>query len=151
MKKFLVLSVLFIASKSQAVMGYSPAPVLVPNSVVSSSASAVGGQAQVTITTPTNVGPYSSGYYNYLTNIHIEMFAAATLAVANGPLSCTTVGIGNTPSLGFSTVVASGTVVATDLQFANPLQANQASNVVVTCPATANVRWNVVVGYYQGS
>ena len=147
-KLFVIISLIFCYRSAYA--GSTMQPVLIPPAVNISSVSAqTGGQAQVLITTPTSSGAYSSGYFTYLTDVHIEMYPTSTLVGAGGPVYCTSAGIGGTPEWGFSTNASSGTVVITDVQYANPLQATQATNVTITCPATSNVKWNMNVSYYS--
>jgi hypothetical protein len=151
MKKMLpVVGLLFMVSKVWAGGTSTPTPILIPSALNVSSASTSGAPAQITIATPTSVGPYSSGYYNYITNVHIEEFAAANLTGLAGPLLCTSTAL-NGVQWGFSTVTSSGVVNTTDVQYANPLQGTQASTVFISCPAATNVKWNINVGYYQGS
>lgn len=114
-----------------------------------SSVSTTGGQAQITITTPTASGAYSAGYYTYFTHIRIEMWPAASLAGSGTLLSCTTTNL-NSRQFNFDTVVSSGVMVVRDLDLSSaPEPATQGSNVSITCPATTNVRWNVAVNYFQ--
>lgn len=122
--------------------------VNVPYTVNVTSASAgANGSVTVTITTPTATSPFSTGYYNYITNIHIEMYATGTLTGGSSPVKCTTTNLGGLQYL-FQTAEATGTEQVYDVQYANPLQSTQAAQTVITCPATASVLWNINVAYF---
>lgn len=154
MKKYIaIIGFLFVSSYAFAGGTSMPSPIVVPtSSIISSATVAVDGGVTVIVSSPTSgVGPYSTGYYNYITNIHIEMYAAGTLTGGATPNTCTTTNLPNNPTFKFPTASATGTTVVTDMQFANPLQANQASQVTIVCPLATNVMWNVIVGYYQAS
>lgn len=151
MKKFVIqLGFLFISSLCYA--GSTIQPVIVPPSVNISSVSCNACGAQISIASSTNVGPFSSGSYTYLTNVHLEMYASQTQMGPGGakPVLCTSTGLPNTPEWFFPVVVTSGTVTTMDTQYANPLQGTQATAVVITCPGTNGATWNMNVGYYQG-
>lgn len=130
----------------------NPQAVLVPPSVNVSTAPAAGTAGTVTLSTP-SAGAFSSGYFNYVTDVHIDMYPAnSSIAGGNGgkPVYCTSTNLPGSPQWMFSTVVTSGTVITEDFQYANPLQGTQGSQVQITCPAATNASWNINVGYYQG-
>jgi|ERR1051326_1766438 hypothetical protein len=146
MKKYLVLVLVLMASKAWA--GTYSTPVSVPAIVLVSSVTGTGAGGTVTISSPVATS-YSTGLNTYLTNIHIEMYPVATIAGSPTPLKCTTTNLNSTAYF-FNTVASSGTVQIMDMQFANPYAVpNPAINTVITCPATANIMWNIVTGYYQ--
>lgn len=149
MKKFLLILGLMSISK----IGWclTPQPVVIAPSVSISSVGISGAQAQITITTAPGSGYNSTGWYNYLTNIHIEMYAVGTLTGGATPVTCTTTGLPTAVAFKFPTAAATGTNTVTDIQFANPLQGTAGTNVVITCPATASVIWNMQVMYFSGS
>ncbi len=147
-KTLLVLAVLFVARNAHA--GYYNSYSDSLSTIVTSSATASGGQGLVTLSTPTTPSTSSSGYYNYISHIHIEMYAVSTLTGGATPVNCTTTNLPTTPVFKFQTAEATGTEQTLDMDFAYPIQANQGFQVVITCPATSNVIWNMVVTYYQG-
>jgi hypothetical protein len=120
-------------------------------SLIISSASAAGGQAQVILSSPTAASANSSGFYNYITHIHIEMYATGTLTGGATPVVCTTTNLTTTPGIRFQTAEATGTEQVYEMDFASPIQAAQASQVAITCPGTASTIWNIVVTYFQAS
>lgn len=147
LKTILSLFILgFCYSKAEA--SNNPQPVTITPSVIVSSVSVSGGQAQVLVTSPTTTSPFSTGYSNYITNIHIEYYAAGTLTGGSTPVTCTTTNLPSGMVLKFPTAEATGTEAVTDMQFANPLQVNSGSQFTLTCPGTASVIWNVEVGYF---
>lgn len=152
MKKFLVVGLMLLGPRWAFAGGTStPSPVFIPSIVtVSSTSSGASGSVAVTISSPVATS-YSSGLYTYMTNVHIEMYPLANLAVAGGPIKCTSTNL-NSAAWFFSATQSSGTVQVLDMQFANPYPApNSAINTVITCPSTANVLWNIIAGYYFAS
>lgn len=149
MKRFgLMVGALLLTS-----FGYSmtPMPVTLPYATMASSVTAAAGIATVTISTPVAT-TYSTGVNTYITHIHIEMYATGTLTGGATPVTCTTTNLPGSPVFKFQTAEATGTDQIIDLDFATPVQAsNSAANTVVSCPSTASVIWNVVVGYFQQS
>lgn len=147
MKKILfVLAVLFLTSK-----GYSapiPLPIVIQPSISVSSVSIAGAQAQILIATPTAQSANSTGYYNYLTSIRIEYYATSTLTGGATPITCVSTNLPGNPVFKFPSAEATGTEAVTDLQFANPLQATQASQITITCPGTASTLWNMTATYF---
>lgn len=127
-----------------------PTPVVLPFSVIIASASTIANtQAQVTMSSPTNSGAYSTGYYNYISNVHIDASYTGGTVGATLPLSCTTTNVSGSPSFKFPPALSTGTLQALDTKFLFPVQStNSASQTSITCPATANVMWNIIVGYF---
>ncbi len=127
-----------------------PTPTTLPPSVVTSSFTLVAGTATVTVSTPTSIGAFSSGYYNYISHIHLEMYATSTLTGGATPVTCTSTNLGGL-TLNLPTAAATGTVYLLDMPFDNAMQATQGSQVIITCPGRPNVIYNLIVAYYQGS
>ncbi len=129
----------------------TPMPVTLPYATMASSVTAVAGVATVTISTPAAT-TYSTGVQTFITHLHIEMYATGTLTGGATPVTCTTTNIPGNPVFKFQTAEATGTDQIIDLDFATPIQAtNAAANTVVSCPSTASVIWNIMVGYFQAS
>lgn len=149
MKRFIMLLAVLLTCKFAQAATSTVQPFVLPAVVSVSSISLTSSAATVTISTPTGIGAYSTGYYNYLSHVRIEMYAASALTGGATPTTCTTTGL---QSLAFKmpTALAVGALYIVDLPLDNPLQAAQASNVVISCPATTNVIWNIVGTYYQG-
>lgn len=127
-----------------------PTPVILPASVSISSVGVSGGAATLTISTPTSgVGPYSAGYYTYVSHIHIEGYMTASSTASVTPMTCTTT---NLQSLAFNFAMnqSTGTLLVIDMPLDNPIQGTIASNVAVSCPAKAGVLWNLILTYFQG-
>ncbi len=150
MKRFVLIFAGILAFARLPGYCLTPQPTTLPPSVSVSSVSTAAGQASITITTPTSVGPYSSGQYTYISHIHVEMYATGTLTGGATPVTCTTTNL-QSLALKFPTAAATGTVSVVDMALDNALQGTQGSNVTITCPATASVIWNVVLTYFQGS
>jgi hypothetical protein len=150
MKKLLfVLSITLLAVKAYAWV--NPQSVTVPSSVIVSSAGVTGAAVTVTLSTASvgsGQGAFSAGYNDYITNVHIE---GLYLGGVNSPATatCTSTNIAASNPQWLVGLVSSNTVSLTDMQFANPLLVvNNSSNTVITCPATANTKWNVIVGHF---
>jgi hypothetical protein len=151
MKKYLLLLAALLGLSLNAQAATSTAsPVILPTVLTVSSSTAVGTLFNLTVTTPTfNVGAYSSGYYNYVTYVHIEMYAAATLTGGATPVVCTFSNWPGSPTPRFPTALATGSMYVLDMPFAFPASATVSSQVMLSCPATASVVWNASIQYYQ--
>lgn len=120
------------------------APITIVSSVTVAGALAVSSATAST----------SNGFaqFNYITNVHIEMYATGTLTGGATPVTCTSSNIPGNPVWKFPTAAATGTVTITDMQFANALKSTTSNTVTsITCPATASVIWNITLGYYQSN
>lgn len=150
MKRFVLIFIGLLALALRVNATPLPMPTMLPPSIVTSSFTATAGTATVTITTPTSVGPYSAGQYTYISHIHIEMYAGATLTGGAIPVTCTTTNLGGTV-FKLPSAAATGTVIVLDMPFDNPIQGLQGSNVAISCPGQPSTIWNVIVNYFQGS
>ncbi len=151
MKRFILIIAGILAMARMPGYCLTPQPVSMGYSLIASSVTAAAGLATVTISTPVATS-YSTGLNTYITRIHIEMYAAGTLTGGATPVTCTTTNLPGNPVFKFQTAEATGTDQIIDLPFDIPLQAsNSALNTVVSCPATASVIWNIIVGYYQNN
>jgi hypothetical protein len=128
----------------------TPSPVYLLPSVSISSVAVSGAGATATVPVPGGVGVFSTGYFNYITHIHIEMYAVAALTGGVTPVTCTSTNLQGSMAWKFPTAAAIGTTTIVDEDFASPLTSSTAGAVsTVVCPATANVIWNVVVNFTQ--
>lgn len=149
MKKLLLISSILLVS------GYVHASnvvqnIFIPTAVGVSSAPAVSGaSALVTISTPPAPGQ-STGWSNYITNIHIEEVATGGIASASTPVTCTSTNMSGNPAWNFPPAITTGTLTVMDFQYANPLTPVTAqANTTLTCPATSKIQWNINVNYFQ--
>lgn len=149
MKRFILILAAVLLGKMSA-HAVTPQPVALPPSVVTSSFTLAGGTATVTASTPTSVGPYSSGYYNYISHIHLEMYATGTLTGGATPVVCTTTNL-NGIKIYLPTAAATGSETVIDMPLDNPMQGTQASQVTLSCPGQPSVIYNLILTYYQGS
>lgn len=148
MKRFLFLSlVLFGVKEVQA--ANTVQSISIPTSIGVSSAPAVSNApATVTISTPVAPG-LSTGWSNYITNIHIESLMTGGVVGAVNPVTCTSTNMQGSPAWNFPPAVSTGTITIMDMQYANPLTPTTAqANTTVTCPAATGIRWNVNVNYF---
>jgi hypothetical protein len=152
MKRFILILAGIIVYMQMPVSAVTSLPSTLPPAITVSSVTALASAiATVTITTPTSVGPYSTGNYTYITHLHVVAYATGTTLGSATPVTCTLTGVTGSPILRFPTAMAIGTQTVIDLAFDNALQSTIASNVVISCPATAGVMWDMLVAYYQGS
>lgn len=118
---------------------------------VSSNTAVAGTKMFISVSSPTattNLG--AANQFNYITDIHIEMYATATVSGGSTPVSCTTTGLPGSPVFLFPTAQAIGTISFYNIDYVSPLRATTAGNAVtITCPATTSILWNGVVNYYQ--
>lgn len=150
MKKVLFIISLFIGSYSYA--SNTPQVIILPSQVIISSYGAVGGSTMtITIASPTTSGAYSSGYSNYLSELHIDEFATANLNGQASPYQCTITGINTTTLIiPMPTNASAGIVSRLDLTIEHPIQAPAGNQIVISCPGVANVIWNIWAGYQVG-
>jgi hypothetical protein len=152
MKKILMIIAAILLCKLSAQATSTIQPFVLPTAVSISSTAIAGAGATVVITTPTAVGVYSTGYYNYIAHLHIEMYATGTLTGGATPVTCTTTNLPGNPVFKFPTAAATGTMYVVDQVFDNALQSTAGgTNTTIVCPATASVIWNVQVNYFQGN
>ena len=155
MKKFMfiftgILGILAFTGKA----GYclSTTAVIPTAATLISSAPANANEAAViTISSPTGGGAYSTGYYNYLSDLHVVAYATATVTGTGTPITCTVTGVPNSPAILLETAMAVGTLHPRDFSFSNPVQATQGARIVITCPATGSVLWNIWASYFVGN
>ncbi len=149
MKRFILIIAGILAMARMPGHCITPQPVVLPYATMASSVTAAAGIATVTISSQVAT-VYSTGLNTYITHLHIEMYATGTLTGGATPVTCTTTNLPGSLVLKFQTAEATGTDQIIDMDFASPVQAsNPAVNTVVSCPSTASVIWNIVVGYYQ--
>ena len=147
MKKLLILvTSLFIISKVQA--SNSGQPVTVTSIVIVSSNAAANVGATVTVSTPLTSGAFSTGYTNYITNVHIAGYSSGQLPSTITQATCTSQGFPVNPTWDFGTNISTNTVQTMDMQFANPLAGTQGSQIIVSCGQYAKLAWNIIVGYF---
>jgi len=121
-----------------------------PSVVTVSSVSLNGNsQAQITLSTPT-AGQYSTGNFNYITNIYVVAYATGTTVAQATPATCTTTNL-QSLKLTFPTVLTAGTATSLNLPFTQPLASSGTGYTQITCPATGGVLWNMVVSYFTGA
>jgi hypothetical protein len=151
MKKYLLLLAALLGLSLNAQAATSTAsPVILPTVLTTSSNTAVGTLFNLIVASPTaNVGAYSSGYYNYLTYVHLEMYASSALTGGATPTFCTFSNWPGSPKLMMPSALAVGVNYIVDLPMPSPASATAASQVMLSCPATANVIWNGFIQYYQ--
>lgn len=149
MKKILFLMLCAIGGFAWA--DYPASPVDLPYTIVVASSAAQGVSARVQVSTGALFSVYQSTPLNAFTNVHIEAYSSG--ATSGGVLAtCSTVNMttGNTLSFNFVPVTPStGTLSLMDMQFANPLQAPATGFSSITCPATAGISWNIILGYLK--
>lgn len=150
MKKILLsLGIMFLTKGLWATTTPSPTYTQ-PSVLVSSYAALANIPVTITISSPTGGGAYSTGYTNYISELHIVAYATGTVLGLSTPTVCTMSGFpSGTVSLPFGTTYASvGTVVSKDYTIQNPFAATPGSQVVITCPALAGVIWDMFAGYF---
>lgn len=117
-----------------------------------SSTTATGFQAVTVIaSTPTSVTyTGSADNYNYITDIHIEAYSTGTVVGVQAPIVCTTTNLPGNPTFNFPTSLSTGTVNFYNIDYVFPLRSSVVgTQTTVTCPATHDVIWNIILNYYQ--
>ncbi len=151
MKKMLfILSLTVLVSKAYAVTSVPQPAALLPSVTISSAPAVSNVAATVTITTAPNSGPYSTGLNTYLSHIHIDALSVGQAAASTTLITCTTTNIPGTPGMNFTAGPSTGTVTSMDIDLSSPIQSSSAANIVISCPANSNIRWNLWATYaYQ--
>lgn len=132
----------------------APAPLSItvtPTVVASSTTLLATGVGSSSTTTPSGGGPFTTGYSQYLTHIHIEMYATGTLTGGATPVKCFTLGLPTQQFFLFPTAAATGTTTVIDIPYDNPVQGNPGSIVNLTCPGAASVLWNIALTYFTSN